>query len=73
MTLVDEEFFDDVEDDNKEKLTTDEKDVIIYVDQGLSIVVYRNLKIDSEENAEDWLQKNVFHTNARPRVRFIWS
>ena len=43
-------------------MTTKEEGEIIYVDQGLSIMVQLNLRIASEENIEDWLRKNVFHT-----------
>ena len=52
VTLVDKQF---VEDDNKEKLTIDKEDEIIYADQGFSIIVQHNLRIASEENTKDQL------------------
>ena len=61
MTLIDEEYNDEFERNNEKDqvASSEDKEEIIHVDQGLSIVVQRNLRIASEEN---WLRKNVFHT-----------
>ena len=50
------------EEEVEEVQENSENEEVVYADQGLSIVVQRNLKASCEENGEDWLRKNVFHT-----------
>ena len=55
ISLVEEKEVEEVQENSE-----DEK--VVYADQGLSIVVQRNLKASCEESDEGWLRKNIFHT-----------
>ena len=63
MALVEDEDYEneivkEVEESHEEK----DEEAVLHANQGLSIVVQRNLKVASEEIKEDWLRTNVFHT-----------
>ena len=50
------------EEETEEVQENSEDEEVFYADQGLSIMVQRNLKVSCEESDENWLRKNVFHT-----------
>ena len=63
MTRIKEEACDEygreLEDDGE----------VTYGDQGLSIAVQRNLKVSCVVDEENWVRKNVFHTNCTSHGR----
>ena len=40
----------------------EEDEEVTYADHGMSLIIQRNLSVAREEEDEDWLRKNVFHT-----------
>ena len=45
---------------------------VAYGDQGLSIVVQRNLKVTCVVDEENWVRKNVFHTKCTSHGGYAW-
>jgi hypothetical protein len=65
ISLIEE----DLEDDEDEPADEESEEDLTYADQGESLVICRVLKSTYAE--EDWLQNNIFHTNAPPVARCV--
>ena len=67
--VEDEEYEDEIVGEVKVSHEEENEEAVLYADQGLSIVVQRNLRLASEEINEDSLRTNVFHTRCTVKGR----
>ncbi|KAK0598320.1 hypothetical protein LWI29_033651 [Acer saccharum] len=64
VSLVEEENEEEMEEDSKADDYNDQEEgeEVTYANHGMSLIIQRNLSVAREEEDEDWLRKNMFHT-----------